>query len=153
MILLLLSGCMFHKVEQDLKAHSRMVTIRGRVIDEFKPDAHVVAVLLDVSNPANPRLMNLIDMGRPGSFSFQAVPGHYRIFAYESTAGEQIYNKTDRIGRSEPIDATNPGSVVDIEIKIPERVNAVIAGRAEQIKSNLKKDIARIYSLQTVIRG
>ncbi len=143
---ILLSACTFSKVRKDLEAQNKIVTVKGSVIDEFNPSSPVVAVLLDVANPTQPVLMNLAEMERPGTFTFQVPPGHYRIFAYENVRGDREYRKVDRVGRSRAIDAMEPGAEFEVEVRIPRKVEALIADQAGKIQSGLRdEDVSNPY--------
>ncbi len=140
-LLLILSSCAFMELKKDIEEYSKVVTIKGRVIDEAGDNIPVVVALLAVDEPARPKLVSYQEMERAGQFFFKVQPGSYRIFAFENHNRDKKYRVEDRTGRSGPIDARKPGSVIELLVKIPLKVDSLLVNRIQEIRTGLEKNI------------
>lgn len=144
----LICSCSFSRLEHDLQEQKSVVRIDAQVIDQAGGSTPLVAALVEVSNPVQPRLVNYRELTGQGSVVFLAPPGLYRVFAFENPDQSRVYHKENRFGCSEVIEAQGPGGRVNVKVVIPKALDNVLAERIDALCQGMKREIvnARAYT-------
>jgi len=133
LILLLLSGCSFVDLHNDLQEQKQLTLISGEITATPETSQPIAVVLVKGSNQ-NLEVVQHIALKQPGRYSFLTPPDTYRIFTFEDSNRDSKYTALERIQRTSFISATTAGSHHVIDIKIPPRPSAKLLAEIKQIQ-------------------
>jgi hypothetical protein len=133
------SGAPVTRLLEDQSARARLVTLRGRVSLAGPSGAPIVVAILRVPEHAESALQ-IVDyqiLAAPGTFSFFAPAGRYRVIAFEDTDRDQDYDATERLGAwngfADVVAEEGSTTALDLEITggVPGPLPAVAMPTAE----------------------
>jgi len=92
---LLLGGCSFHRLKQDLAKIDRLKPISGDILNETEACKPVVVVLWAIDNPEQ---SGYWVVEHEGAFRFWRNSGRYYLVAYEDYNADAIYQTHEAVG-------------------------------------------------------
>ena len=142
-----MSGCMFFRLESNLKEIKGLAHLSGRVESTTVLKGALIVVL--VKKGSYLEVINYKVQEKPNDFTFFVTPGTYRLVAYEDENNDRKYQATERVVKSPFYTVKKEEKVPDITLTIPTKVNVKLASRIEEMKKGLKINL--VYSKKNIV--
>lgn len=120
------SGCMFGKLNDDLKWLDAAVDIQGNITSTLTDEGPIFIALYEEVEPGDYRLSKYRIRFGTGPFSFLVPPGKYYLFAFEDTNEDFTFQASEYVGwyGGPTLIQAEPGTQltdVDVRLRPPDK--------------------------------
>jgi pimeloyl-ACP methyl ester carboxylesterase len=134
----MIHGCSFKRLEKDLAEQQSLSVIEGMVsLDQFTTADPIIIGLVSTDTP-HPSLVNHRVLRKPGSFSFKAPPGNYRILAFLDANNDQKYQESEFVSNFIRIELDKVGVTYQTHIVIKDRTVIHLQQEAKALQSKIQ---------------